>query len=284
MISMSSRTFAFFATLTLAIAQTNSRETAGAERAGHSEMREHFKNLQGGPWTYIQTSRAGLSVGSLWTSPSSDELPDTPHLPPSECFAEEDLKASIEPEPTSYLDLKISKAVDLGWKAGLKLLGIPIVGKDSLIEIEKANLRTIVFSYKDVTEVGVPYEGKFKTLLDRIRPECKAALLRSTPKTYVVQKMILAKKITVKLEDKAGKPIKLEGGLAKLFAHFSRTGKDDNTLEYEGSTTGCGPRDGFVIAVRYRPIELETNQSTGSTIRLMEPDLDAIYRRLPLVR
>lgn len=230
-------------------------------------MREYFRRqIADGPYTFLQSPRTGLGVGTVYTVQDKMTIYYTR---PENCFTPDTLAIVKNSDTMKVADFNSTSKYSLD--IGLKIANAGPITNEVKSEFERKGASKVT--------VKIPYlKRQLLTLVDlrqAIRngmdADCQAAFTHGRPQRWLIMEALYTDKYSISFENSSGNDVSISGGILKiLFPSF----KFDNSKESSGTLEFSDQP--YIVAVKAVKVDDVTKFGAGD-VALSVVDPDAYY-------
>jgi hypothetical protein len=193
-----------------------------------NDLRQYFKSLAGGPYTYIQGANTDMTVGTLIGIADHTEF----FLRRAQsCFSQDFLNEVVAHSGTLN-PIEVNRTAKLDLDAGLDASRIGPVTADIKAEFQRKGIRTIEIKYAALSRVAIEIDA-LKNQMTKVMDEgCRSSFLSKKDNRFVIVETLSAKEYEVRFTNESGSDISVS---AKVFTTLFPRFKSSSSSEITGS-------------------------------------------------
>jgi len=224
------------------------------------DMRKYFeKDVSDGPWTFLQSPRTALGVGTIYTKVNDSSLVFSR---PDECFTYKVLQRSQDPVNTKTFT--VNKTGRFSLELGLRVANAGPITDEVNAEFKRKGVTAVKINYGEMKRNFL----SLKELQDFIKSDmdgsCRGSFIKKTPERWIVLETLTASSAKLELEDTKGTQASIKAGIMKILFPSFKLNPNGEQTEVKGELALAS--DHIVAVKMIKAAQVPNNASQPFTL------------------
>jgi hypothetical protein len=231
-----------------------------------TDLRQYFKTIAGGPYTYLQGANTDMAVGTLVA-----EVDGTQFFvrKPESCFTAAFL-TSISDKNGKVEPIDVNRTANLDLAIGLNAAQAGPLVSDVKAEFNRKAVRTVTIKYGTLTRTAVEIDALKQQIIKEMDPGCKRSFTSEKGHRYIIAETLSATDFSISFKNSAGNDV---GISAKIYSILFPSFKSSTNAEITGAQT-IQRSEPLIVAIKaIKPKTLHDKFAGGeSQLDIVDPD------------